>query len=175
MHSLFMSAIQIQPPLSDEIRALQREFAELYGSPAALKPPVHITVGPPIHLPEPDLEHYKRSLEKATAVTPPFGLELDGFDFFEKNRVVFVKVESNKILESLVDIFNESQGIKPKRKYHPHVTIGYRNISPETYKEIKSDYRKRTFLARIQIGSVQLWKHENGFWNTIAKYPLTEN
>jgi 2'-5' RNA ligase len=172
MKSLYMSAFEPPIVLADEIRILQQTFANLYGSGAALKPPVHITFSPPIHLDNEQLLIYKTNLRSVAAKTIPFEVELDSFDFFKKNRVVFIRVLANQALQEMYKAFLILMGSNLNQRYSPHFTIGYRKIEEDTFEKIIEDYTVRTFKAHFTISKLNVWKHENGSWKTIESMPF---
>jgi len=59
-----------------------------------------------------------------------------------------------------------------ERPYHPHITIGYRNLLPDTFNNVMKEYRLRKFHATFPVDGLYLWKHENGYWKTIKYFPL---
>lgn len=172
MKCLYMSAFEPPIGLGDEIRALQQTFANLYGSAAALKPPVHITFSPPVHLDNEQLLIYKTNLRYVAAQTIPFEVELDSFDFFKKNRVVFIRVLANQALQEMYKTFQILIGNDLNQRYIPHFTIGYRKIEEDIFEKIIEDYTDQTFKARFKVSKLNLWKHENGSWKTIESMPF---
>lgn len=90
-----MAALEPPPSIAKTIRLLQVEFAARYGSKAALKPPVHITLSPPVYLDEEALGQYRSALLEVSKNAGPFGISLRDFSFFKNNRVLFIRVSSS--------------------------------------------------------------------------------
>lgn len=174
MRLLYMAAIRLPDSLAGHVRSLQREFAENYGSAAALRPPVHITVSPPEHIDALQIQTYSSNLAIAASKSDAFEIIMDGFDFFKKNRVVFIRVRDNRKLNELVFQFKSLQKITDNILYHPHVTIGYRNLTEEVFNRIVSDYEFRSFNDKFLANRVELWKHNGQFWETIESYPFNK-
>ncbi|KXK40756.1 MAG: 2'-5' RNA ligase [Bacteroidetes bacterium OLB9] len=173
MKSLYMAAIEPPSDLANAIRHLQEEFANLYGSAAALKPPVHITFSPPIHLDNGALQLYSGALKEVSGRAAPMVLQLNGFGFFIKNKVVFISVMPHLQLNTLHQDF-ESQWYNNHDlpTYRPHITIGYRNLDTATFKKIMKDYSARTFNSQFEVNAIHLWQHIEGRWNTIETMPF---
>ena len=101
-------------------------------------------------------------------------IEIDGFDFFEKNRVLFLRVKENAQLLEMQNSFAFGKTNPDRRTYHPHITIGYRKILPEIFENIIREYQDRDFHKIFQVNSIQLWRYENKSWNTIQRFPFYE-
>lgn len=167
-----MVAIELPQELVGQIRILQREFADKYGSAAALKPPVHITVSRPVHLDIEDLNTYRNLLRSVVMQAKPLNLILEGFDFFIVNRVVFIRVRHDDGLAEIHHRFEEVWYGKPSTRFSPHITIGYRNIDEAIFKTVMADYQQRNFEGAFTAMEVRLWKHESGYWKTLEQLPL---
>lgn len=172
MKQLYMSAIVPPAELAEKIRRLQREFADKYGSAAALKPPVHITFGPPEYLDEAGLERYVRLLDSVAGGAHYFSIVLNGFGFFVKNKVLFVKAKAGKPIFELYLRFNPQRAMPDSRPYHPHITIGYRKILPATFVQIMKDYKERLFEGKFIASGLQLWQHTDECWQAIKEFPF---
>lgn len=172
MKSLYMTAIVPPKMLGEEIRALQQEFAVRYGSAAALRPPVHLTFSPPEYLDEEEFKEYKAQLERVCKATSPFEIELRGFGFFVKNRVVFIEAASGASLLKIVHSFRHARNKVDSRPYHPHITIGYRNILPEVFEKIMTEYFDKQFSGGFTIDQLEIWKYDQKNWKTIEQLPF---
>lgn len=166
-----MVAIEPPPPLAQKIRQLQKEFAERYDSRAALKPPVHITVKPPFLLEENDVDVFREQLADFTARQPSFHVQLKGFGFFMRNRVVFLEPAPNPALFDLHAAFQRGFGGE-ERPYHPHITIGYRDLKPACFEKAVMEYQDRPFSAEFPVNALHFWKHEGGRWQTTGVLPF---
>lgn len=165
--------IAIEPPaeLSEKIRIIQRKFSETFGSAAALKPPVHITFKPPFRIDSELQKDYEKSVEGFCKNQKSLVVELNGFRFFKRNRVAFIFVTRNDILEKMYYSFESSEE-KNKKPYHAHITIGYRNLSDETFKEIMKFYRDLPFYGSFPVNGLNLWTHNGKAWKNISFFPF---
>jgi 2'-5' RNA ligase len=62
--------------------------------------------------------------------------------------------------------------VKNNQPYHPHFTIGYRDIPKELFPEAMKDYMPRKFQAEFTVDAIHFWKHSGTRWETIASFPL---
>jgi len=74
--------------------------------------------------------------------------------------------------EAMHQLFTAGLAGDFRQVYRPHITIGYRNIDVETFKKIMEDYTGRLYSGSFVVDNVRLWKHEAGYWNTIAQMNL---
>lgn len=169
MKYLYMTAIVPPTQLATKIRDLQHEFSDKYGSAAALRPPVHITITPPHHLEEQEVTAFMQSV-KNLPNRNSYGISIDGFAFFKRNRVLFLRVLQNETLAKIQTNLSKLLNVSENRPYRPHITIGYRDISQSTFEEIVRDYQSRPFKATFVVSEIQLWKHEDKRWKTIATF-----
>jgi 2'-5' RNA ligase len=180
--SLYMFAIMPPQGLAEEIDNIRHQFAENFKCYKALKPPVHITLFPPFKTTG-DIEQRILPLQKWTGQQLPFILHLNNFSFFEnrKSPVLFIDVIKNDALKNLHSGFLRQiklymPGIEiEKAQYHPHFTIGYRDISPEMMPEIKKAYTQRNFTASFEVKSIYLWKHDSVNWKTRHEFTFSDN
>lgn len=173
---LYMFAFMPPAELSGEIETVRHDFANKYGCKAALKPPVHITAYAPNWHTE-DLPERVKDLHQWAAERAPVRAELRNYAWFESPRshVIYIHVERTKELADLhVSFLARLKKYLPEvvvmRGYKPHITIGYRDISPEIFPEIKADYSTRTFDAAFEIRSLFLWEHDRKKWNVVDEY-----
>lgn len=169
-----MAALEPPPSIAKTIRLLQEEFAARYRSKAALKPPVHITLSPPVYLDEEALGQYRSGLLEVSKNGRPFGITLRDFGFFKNNRVLFIRVSSSVQLSNLQKEFNDKLKHPDGRPYQPHITIGYRDLSAAIFEEIMKRYSMQSFNTQFTINSIRLWKHNGVSWETIEEFPLTD-
>lgn len=179
---LHLWAIVPPTPIEEEIESIRKEFAANFGAVAALKPPVHITLYKPFSVPVPEVKKHIEKLRRWVATQPSFTLELKNFGFFEnpKSPVAFIDVVDHPDLKELnAGITNETKQLfglidKGWQQFHPHFTIGYRDVSPETFPEVKSAYSKRPFTAVFDIKHVCLFRHNGKKWELQYELPLAD-
>lgn len=172
-----MLAIMPPPVIAEEIQKVRLAFADKYKAYAALKPPVHITLVPPFWALKETEERLIRLLDAWAATQKPFQLRLNGFDTFRRNGVIFINVEENRelytfqknVMQRYMEIFPAQP---PGVGFHPHLTIGYRDIPKEVFKEAAKEYLQRRFEASFEIKSFYLWKHNRKSWLTHHTFSL---
>lgn len=180
--TLYMFAIVPPPHLASEIHQLRLEFSEKYGFVKALKPPVHITLFPPFSMAHPMTERFEqqiRQLQPWANTCHSFDVALDGFGFFNNpnHPVVFINVTEQLLLQQLhasfVPEFTAITGMRfPQMPFRPHITIGYRDVTPAAFPAIQAAYATRTYNATFACKAFYLWKHNRINWQAIQEFTL---
>lgn len=166
-----MMAIMPPPVIAQEIEQIRFRFAGTYQCKAALKPPVHITLIPPFKA-QPDIEEWLiPDLEDWSAQHTPFPLVLKDYGNFYRNGVIYIAVAENKKLElfqkELENKFRYSPcypSVRISGSYHPHITIGYRDIPRPVFPDAAKDYAGRFYNAVFEVDKCYLWKHDTRRW-----------
>jgi 2'-5' RNA ligase len=175
---LYMVALMPPPKLTEQIEAIRKGFAEAYHCKAALKPPVHITLYPPYKESETHEDELKAVLARWCSHQRNFDVHLSGFNAFRQNGVIFIDVKENLHLKELHKGFTAQMtkllqpDIKSRQSYHPHITIGYRDIPPALFSEAVKDYVPQKFEASFAIDAVYFWRHNGKHWETIHTFPF---
>lgn len=169
-----MYFIAIYPPqkIIEEIKIFKQDFASNFDNSKALKNEAHITLFPPFSR-EISLENdILKAFQKIDTNVAPFEIELNGFGSFAhpKNPVVFVKPETNERLNDLYlrvkEIFNFME-----YSFHPHMTVGYRNLTWENYLKAWEIYRHKEYRTKLLVDKITLLRHEEN-WAPIAEKKL---
>jgi 2'-5' RNA ligase len=174
-----MLAIMPPPELTKDIEQIRFEFADKYNCKAALKPPVHITLIPPYKT-LPDSEEKIVPVMEQWAVTQiPFPVTLQNYSAFKNNGVVFIDVLSNDLLQSFQ---RELRGkflevlpmpeVKRFTSFHPHLTIGYRDIPKDVFKQAAEEYTARSFFATFIVDRFYLWRHDGKQWQVLHSFAM---
>lgn len=167
-----MYMIAILPPadVEEQIREFQRKMAVDYGSAEALKRPVHITLIPPFRRTEGEMKEIGNVVGNFFEGEDPFLVHLNGFGTFQRNKVIFVNVDQPTPLklfrEELRSVLELEGGVhleEKEKKFHPHITIGYRDLHEDLYEEARDDFRDREFVASWKVGSIDILEHD-GVW-----------
>ena len=174
--SLYFIAVVPPTEIQDEVTKLKHEMAENYGSNHALKSPPHITLHMPFKWKDMRFDELKQVMEKLNNQLKSFEIQLKNFDFFEP-RVVFVNVVENDKLNQLqkevvdtcrkdlkLDNANYKNGL-----FHPHVTIGFRDLKKSLFYEAKKEFGKRDFSCGFRVEEISLLKHDGVKWTVIKK------
>lgn len=179
MKSLYLTAIVPDAELTDQIEEIRRECAECYNVKAALKPPVHITLFKPISVEFEREKELVRVLNEVSSKHQPFTLSLENFDTFN-NQVVFIKVLKTEPLGNLQkDISSvyhrrhlETEEIKSKKTFHPHITIAYRDIPRTTFPALWNEYKNKRFKRNFSVNGFILFKHNGHKWEVFEEFTL---
>ena len=179
---LYMFALMPTNEVSSYIQSRREELFERFGFSKALKPPVHITLYDPFHIKKESAASFENAvdqLQKWADSQPPFQIDLQDYGFFEnpKTPVVYIDVKKTSKIKDLQANFIKKlkQYIatedKPKT-YKPHVTIGYRDITPDVFPAIKNYYSNQTFSASFACSTFYLWRHNGQNWQILKTFHL---
>ncbi len=179
---MYMFAFMPPETKALEINGHRLGFAEDYSFTTALKPPVHITLLDPFFIDNdaaPLFEDKMYSMLEWAEQQSNFPIMLKDFGFFDNQQspVVYINVLKNQKLNELRNSFltqmRKHHGfIIPRRNYKPHITIGYRDVTPEAFPWIKADYSKRSYQDSFDCSAFYLWKHNGHNWEVIQEFPL---
>lgn len=170
-----MYFIAIYPPqeIIDEVKIFKEDLALHYNNSKALKNDAHITLFPPFER-ELDLENdIHVAFHKIDTDIPPFEITLNGFGSFPnpKNPVLFVKPEESQHLVDLHLRVKERFNFK-NYSFHPHVTVGFRDLTWENYLKSWEVYSEKEFKTKFIVDKITLLRHD-GKWIPIAEKKLS--
>lgn len=173
--SLYFIAIVPPQEVSSKITKLKEEVAQKYQSKHALKSPPHITLHMPFKWKDKRFNQLAEVMKKINNNLVPFSVKLSDFDFFEP-RVVFVDVEPSARLEALqTEVMKRCKkdlkldnGNYKNRPFHPHVTIGFRDLKKPLFYEAKKEFEDRFFEGQFCIDKVELLKHDGEKWVAVV-------
>ena len=175
--SLYMLALMPPEPVARCIRQVREAFAIRFHSQAALRNPVHVTLCAPFRREEIQVSRLIPALTESCRAIDPFCLKLDGYDCFKRNRVIFIRVMDSLPLGFLYDKVRQVLDIRQEKRteksaFHPHITIGYRDLGREVFARAWNEYQNRAFKATFPVSEVCIWQHSGAGWETIHKCPL---
>jgi 2'-5' RNA ligase len=170
-----MFALIPTDPVYREIRVMQEYIAEQYRSSEALRRPVHITMIPPFEAPsdiEPGLIDFT---QRFAACRDLFEIVIHGFGQF-REKVLFVKpLISANLLELHHDLsvafdteFQQIHSRASHHEFHPHITIGYRDLSHERFLAAWKEFHTREFDRTFHAEHLSLMRHD-GSWVECAR------
>ncbi|SHG67519.1 2'-5' RNA ligase [Chryseobacterium vrystaatense] len=170
-----MYFIAIYPPqeVIDEVNIFKKDLALNYENSKALKNDAHITLFPPFSR-ELELESdIHTAFQKIDTDLPPFEIALNGFGSFPnpKNPVIFLQPEPNENLTQLYQKVKEYFNFI-SYSFHPHVTVGYRNLSYDNYLKAWELYKNKEFKTKFLVDKLLLLRHDEK-WIPIAEKKLT--
>lgn len=169
-----MYFIAIYPPeeIIDEVKIFKEDLALNYNNSKALKNDAHITLFPPFER-ELALENdIHEAFQKIDTNISPFEITLNGFGSFPnpKNPVLYVQPEENDDLKDLHLKVKERFSFK-NYSFHPHVTVGYRDLTFENYLKAWEIYKEKEFKTKFIVDKIYLLRHD-GKWVPIAEKKL---
>jgi 2'-5' RNA ligase len=181
---LHLWAIVPPPDLEAEIDRIRKEFSERFQCFKALRPPVHITLYKPFAQAVDNIEAQIDKMRAWISEQPSFVVRLEDFGFFEKRKspVAFIDVVVSPELVSLnagiTSKTKELFGLEPHvtdQRFHPHFTIGYRDLSPAIFPEAKRVYSNRSLSAVFDVKQVCLFRHNGKNWELQHELPMAES
>jgi 2'-5' RNA ligase len=166
-------------PAQSQVSSVQEELRDRFGLKKALLPPVHISL--PAKAPVPAAQAGKL-LEISLSFTKrfkPIPVELTGFQAFG-NHTISLKVRDNQPFRSFWRPFREQLraefGFSAKAveaTVSPHVTVAFRDLTPEIFAAAWPELMDRTFNASFTLSALQLYKYGSyGEWVHVAELPL---
>ena len=175
--SLFFIALVIDGSLGDQITALKEEMSDRFDSRRARNSPPHITLIPPFTMANekmekslvPDLREFVSNLTRIQ-------LQLTRFEAF-KPRVIFVALakdpdlyeQQSQLYGYLAKKYIE---ISPaNRPFHPHITIGFRDLAPERFKEAWEHFSQKTIDESFLFEKITVLRHSVSQWIPHAECP----
>jgi 2'-5' RNA ligase len=176
---LYMLAVMPPPELTRDIERIRTEFADKYRCVAALKPPVHITLIPPYKAAKDTEAVLITQLEEWGRLQIPFPVTLENYSVFNNNGVVFISVSPNDLLQlfqkdlrtKFLSMYPLAE-VKRYTSFHPHITIGYRDIPPEVFPVAAKEYLSREFFATFVTDRFYLWRHNTKKWEVIHSFGI---
>ena len=180
--SLYFIAIIPSQEIRDEITGFKKDFADRFESKKALKVIPHITLKAPFKLPAPELSKLEQWFQKLSINLDTFEIELKDFGAFDNkyNPVVFVQPIMNLHLYSLqqeiIRSFRLSYPQVPVQdleiKYKPHITVAYRDLDPERFRQAWKEYQVKKYTATFPVNDFHLLQHNGKEWKSISTYSL---
>lgn len=175
----FFVALLPPQPLQDEITAIKQEIWQRFGSKAALKSPPHITLQPPFLWPLAEAPELERHLETFAQTQPAVPVQLQGYSAFAP-RVIYVDVVQTARLMAVQDAIapylEQTCGILDRvgktRPFIPHVTVGFRDLSPAAFHRAWAEFEPRPFAAEFVAHALTLLRHDGHIWQIFSEFPL---
>jgi 2'-5' RNA ligase len=173
--SLYFLAIIPPDSIEKEVYGLKELVAEKFGSKRSLNSPAHITLIPPFWLETHSIGELNINLEQITKRVKAFTLELIDFDYFEP-RVVFVNVKNTEPLgdlyKKLKTVFQNNYNLKLRDDFHPHLTIGFKDLKKQIFYEAKTYFSKLSFHRSFVVDSLYLLSYSSGQWEIVEEYKI---
>lgn len=177
---LYLTALLPPSELAEREHAIKQDIAERYNTHVAITKPAHITLVPPYRATEAQLEQLETLHEKLAKQLAPFDLMLDGFGCFEGNRTVFINVQPNERLQQLYSLLKAGfieLGQAKEKHFHagplkPHLTVAYRDLTPESFEAIWQAYQHEPFSAVFPVSNIWIMKYVDRVWVPWREFQL---
>ncbi len=167
---IFFIAILPSIEIQDAVNDFKQEAARLFDSKKALTSPPHITLVPPFKWKEDKILKLKKTLSAFAEKQKIINLELNGFDAFEPH-VVFIDVIKNELLislqKNLVHFLTDEINLvsdRPKREYHPHMTIAFKDLKAAIFPKAIAHFSKIEFKRKFEVDRIVLLEHRDKRW-----------
>lgn len=173
----YFIAILPPSPIFEEVLALKNYFKEKYNSKASLNSPPHMTIHAPFFWAEPRESELVDSLKIFATRTKPIEVSLSDFGAFVP-RVIFISVERSEELTELYKNLtefcdNELSLMKDqpqKNKFHPHLTIAFRDLQRKHFDRAWQEFKERRFSASFRADAFDLLKHDGRIWQPLHHF-----
>lgn len=175
--SLYFIALIPPQPLRKRVFELKRKFSEIYQTTHALKSPPHITLIPPFNFKNAEEKRIIDFLDTFVKTADAFHVTIQRFGAF-KSKVIFLDITENKILKSLqmrlAEQFKCISGLDVRvgKSFAPHMTLAFRDLSPEMFHRAWAKYRIEDFEASFNAKSLFLLKHNGKCWDITYEIPF---
>ena len=182
--NLYFIAIIPKRELREKITAIKQDFANRFNSKTAVKVYPHITLKAPFKLPATSHNELIKWFTDLHILQNAFTVTLKNFGAFDnkRNPVVFVQPVIAHSLQSLQQQLLASFSsafpthVYPvDKEFHPHMTVAYRDLTPEMFKQAWSEYQHKLFDAVFEVDAVYLLQHDSKKWNIIATHDLAQD
>lgn len=175
----YFIAILLPSEITAEARNQQEDFKNRFSTKAALRSPPHITLHMPFRWKIGKEDKLVLLLTKFFGTLDPFQISLDGFGVFPP-RVIFINVVASKELMDCqrqlsrfcklnLGLFNATRQNQP---FHPHVTLAFRDLKKPAFKLAWEEYRNRSYLATLDVGTAWLLQHDGFEWHPKVSFSL---
>lgn len=179
MDQLFFIGIVPPEPIFSELEAFKVYAAKNFNSSHALRSPSHITVLSPFFLKTSKKEDAVAYLHQLAKEINDFEIKLKNFDNFGE-RVVFVNIPKNDHLfelhELLKKTFQQQDFISAvpvqKYKYHPHLTIAFKDLKSYYFAKAERYYFKLKYNRSFKAGKLHLFQFRNSRWFKTDEFQL---
>ncbi len=170
--------IAIVPPANvcEIITAVKKRFSIHHQSSRALKSPSHITLRPPFKMFKEREEELSNSLTTFANDHKSFNVDLNGYGHFRKD-VIYIKPSENDLLNKAYSDLQQHLALKncfpispPYPKFHPHITVAYRDLSAKAFDEAWKVFEHEFFKYSFTAGSIYLLKHIKQKWDVIGEF-----
>lgn len=176
--------IALIPPenICQDITIFKEEMALRFNSKHALRTVPHITLKAPFEVAAEKYEQVVDWFKYMSITIKPFQQELKDFGAFDnkRNPVIFIKPVINnslkflqqQVLQNFKTAFPFIPPASNETKFHPHITVAYRDLSYTNFSEAWKEYASKRFEASFEVKNFHLLQHDGKKWNVIQQHAL---
>ena len=181
--NLYFIALIPRRELRERITLIKKDFANRFNSKTALKVYPHITLKAPFKLAANAHNELMKWFTDLHVLQNAFTVQLKNFSAFnnKKSPVIFVEpVASNELMTLQKQLIASFASFFPGDihkvdiDFSPHVTVAYRDLTPEMFTTAWSEYQHKEFDASFDVDAVYLLQHDSKKWNIIATHNLKQ-
>lgn len=167
--SMYFIAVVPHKKLRKKAKVYSRDFAERFYSLGSYKNFPHITLIRPFPFDESQENILVDKFSEMALKTTTFNVNLKDFGCFpnKDNPVIFIKPENKGELQKLYDEVQTKMNFHSYGKLNPHLTVAYKDLSPENFQKAWKEYKTKTFEDSFLVDKICLFKHFNGKWNLL--------
>lgn len=179
MNSLYFIAMIPPEEVCRQATIFKEEIANLYESKKALRVIPHITLKAPFTISGINDDKVLQWFNTITPNTGSFIVLLNGFGCFDnpKNPVIYIKplpstpmfLLQDELVHSFQKQFPEILIHPLEKKFSPHMTIAYRDLSYDAFKKAWPAFKGRPYSAQWLCRSFCLLKHDGTQWHVVAE------
>ena len=177
--NLYFVAIIPHGKVAGEITAFKQHIAAHYNSHKALRVMPHITLKAPFKIDAALHNDVCTWFNLLTVSAGPFTQHINGFGAFanKHNPVIYVQPVVSDVLvkleqEIIAGFETAFPGIPiqfTEKNFSPHMTIGYRDLTPEMFEKAWAAFKAKKYDAAFEVNSFYLLQHDGIKWNVIAE------
>lgn len=176
----FMALIPVRE-IREQIIAFEKDFANRFKAFKALKVPPHITLKAPFTCNDNAKHELLSWFADLKLQQKQFKIQLKNFAaFHNKNSPVIyvnpiVTPELTRLQKELITGFGSlfPAYLHPVDvSFKPHMTVAYRDLTPEMFKIAWNEYQHKSFDAVFDINAIHLMKHNSKKWELVTSCNL---
>lgn len=181
--NLYFIALIPKRELREKINAFKNDFANRFNSRKSLKVYPHITLKAPFKCSADKHAELVNWFSNLSIDQNPVSIQLKNFEAFHNrnNPAVYVnpviteelQFLQKQIIAGFSNLF--PQDIHPVDiKFKPHITVAYRDLTPEMFSKAWEEYKSKSFNAIFEVDAFYLLQHDTRKWNIIATKSLSQ-
>ena len=176
MENLFLVCLIPPKDIVDDIDNLRNFISEKFKVFESLKRPVHLTLYDPVKITSLSQEESFFNALNNAAYSESFDQILLNFNSFPEHTF-YIDAEQNQGIMNLKKQIDEE--LKPMKlveknrpKFNPHVTLAFRDLKPEVYRELITEFKDRKFKRKFLVSAFSVYKHDGKRWQAFKEIPF---